>query len=64
VTTSRIYFKQTRHNVTYNLPCPLVLNCPAVDLLTFVHCIYQHRRSRDWAVFFFTRTRDNGWNAA
>ena len=42
---------QTRHNVTYYLPCGLVLNWPAVDLLTFVHCIYQRRLSRYWAVF-------------
>ena len=46
-----IRIMRTPHNVTYNVPCRLVLNWPAVDLLTFVHCIYQHRRSRDWSVF-------------
>jgi hypothetical protein len=46
-----INITRTRRNVTYNVPCRLVLNWPAVELVTFVHCIYQHRRSRDWSVF-------------
>jgi len=37
-----INITRTRHNVTYNVPCRLVLNLPAVELVTFVHCIYQH----------------------
>jgi len=34
-----------------NLPCCLVLNWPGVDLLTFVYCLYYHRRSQDRSVF-------------
>jgi hypothetical protein len=37
-----INISRTRHNVTYNVPCRLVLNWQAVDLLTFIHIIYQH----------------------
>jgi hypothetical protein len=46
-----INITRTRHNVTYDVLCRLILNWPAVELVTFVHCIYQHRRSHDWSVF-------------
>ena len=46
-----INITRTRHTITYNVPCRLVINWPAMELLTFVHCIYQQRRSRNWSVF-------------
>jgi len=42
---------RTRHNVTYNVLCRLVLNWPVVELVTSVYSIYQHRPSRGWSVF-------------
>jgi hypothetical protein len=42
---------RTRYNITYNVTCRLVWNWPAVELVTFVCCIYQHKRSIDWSVF-------------
>ena len=42
---------RTRHSVTYNVLCHLVLNWPGVELVTFVCCIYQHIRSSAWSVF-------------
>jgi hypothetical protein len=46
----RINITQIPHNVMYNVPFLLVLNWPAVELVTLVHCVYQQRRSRDWSV--------------
>ena len=46
-----INITRTHHNVTCNVHIPLVLNCPVVELVTFVYCFYQHRRSHDWSVF-------------
>jgi len=44
-------YKGTRHIVTYYVSCRLLLYWRAVELLTFVYCIYHHRRFRYWAVF-------------
>jgi hypothetical protein len=41
----------TRHNVTYNAPFSLVLKWPAVKLVTFLYCFYQHKSYSDWSVF-------------
>ena len=46
-----INITRTRHNVMYYVPFRLVLNWPAVELVTFVNCTYQHRRSRAWSIF-------------
>jgi len=46
-----INIPRTRHNVTYNVLCRLVINWPVVELVTSVYFIYQHRLSRDWSVF-------------
>jgi hypothetical protein len=52
LSTSRgVNVTRTRHNLKYNVPCRVVLNRPRSNLVTFVHCIYQHKRSRYWSVF-------------
>ena len=46
-----INITRSRHSVTYNVLCCLVLNWAVVEPVTSVYSIYQHSSSLDWSVF-------------